>query len=281
VKCGPREEETREEDDVKDPREAFDLSGRVAIVTGAGSGIGRASARMLAAVGATVVCADVAGNAAKDTATSITTEGGNATSAEVDVAQSEQVDALVDGTVREHGRLDVMCNIAGIMHNSLVVDTDNADLDRVLAVNLKGVFYGCRAAARVMTARGIGSIVNMASGAIDTPAPTIVCYAMAKAGVAQLTKTLATEVGPQGVRVNAVAPGWIVTGMTGRHFTNPDGTIDQDRFDAVSAPMRNAAPLGRVGEPDDIAYAVLYLASDAASFVTGQIVRPNGGLSIP
>jgi 3-oxoacyl-[acyl-carrier protein] reductase len=266
---------------VKDPREAFDLTGRVAVVTGAGSGIGRASARMLAAVGATVVCADVKGDAAKETATSITSEGGAATATDVDVTQREQVDALVDGAAREHGRLDVMCNIAGIMHNSLVVDTEDVDLDRVLNTNLKGVFYGCRAAARVMTAQGSGSIVNMASGAIDTPAPTIVCYAMAKAGVAQLTKTLATEVGRQGVRVNAVAPGWIVTGMTGRHFTNADGTIDEARFDAVSAPMRNAAPLGRVGEPDDIAYAVLYLASDAASVVTGQIVRPTGGMSIP
>jgi 3-oxoacyl-[acyl-carrier protein] reductase len=132
-----------------------------------------------------------------------------------------------------------------------------------------------------MTKQGSGSIINMSSGAIDTPAPTIVCYAMAKAAVAQMTKTLAVEAGPSGVRVNAIAPGWIVTGMTGRHFMNPDGTIDDEKLAAVSAPMRNAAPLGRIGEPDDIAYAVLYLASDASSFVTGQILRPNGGLSIP
>jgi 3-oxoacyl-[acyl-carrier protein] reductase len=250
-------------------------------VTGAGSGIGRASAAMLAAVGAHVVCADVNADAADATAKQIVADGGAASGARVDVTSSREVDALVDDAFAEHGRLDVMCNIAGIMHNSLVVDTDDADLDRVLAVNLKGVFYGCRAAARVMTRQGSGSIINMSSGAIDTPAPTIVCYAMAKAGVAQMTKTLAVEAGPSGVRVNAIAPGWIVTGMTGRHFTNPDGTIDEERLAAVSQPMRNAAPLGRVGEPDDIAYAVLYLASDASSFVTGQILRPNGGLSIP
>jgi 3-oxoacyl-[acyl-carrier protein] reductase len=223
----------------------------------------------------------VNGDAAEATAGQIGGAGGLASATGVDVSRSAEVDALVDGAVREHGRLDVMCNIAGIMHNSLVVDTEDADLDRVLAVNLKGVFYGCRAAARVMTKQGSGSIVNMASGAIDTPAPTIVCYAMAKAAVAQMTKTLAVEAGPSGVRVNAIAPGWIVTGMTGRHFMNPDGTIDQEKLAAASEPMRRAAPLGRIGEPDDIAYAVLYLASDASSFVTGQILRPNGGLSIP
>jgi 3-oxoacyl-[acyl-carrier protein] reductase len=266
---------------MQDPREAFSLDGRVAVVTGAGSGIGRASAQMLAGVGATVVCADVDAPAAEATAATIVDAGGKANDAAVDVTRSSEVDDLVQRAVRDHGRLDVMCNIAGIMHNSLIVDTDDSDLDRVLAVNLKGVFYGCRAAARVMTEQGSGSIINMTSGAIDTPAPTIVCYAVAKAGVAQMTKTLAVEVGASGVRVNAVAPGWIVTGMTGRHFTNSDGTIDEDRFNAVSAPMRSAAALGRVGEPDDIAYAVLYLASDASSFVTGQILRPNGGLSIP
>lgn len=266
---------------MQDPREAFDLDGRIAVVTGAGSGIGRATAVMLAGAGATVVCADLDGDAAKATAATITDGGGAAEAAAVNVSQSPEVDDLVNRARRDHGHLDVMCNIAGIMHNSLVVDTDDADLDRVLAVNLKGVFYGCRAAARVMTEQGSGSIINMSSGAIDTPAPTIVCYAIAKAGVAQMTKTLAVEVGSHGVRVNAIAPGWIITGMTGRHFTNPDGTIDEERFNAVSAPMRNAAPLGRVGEPDDIAYAVLYLASDASSFVTGQILRPNGGLSIP
>jgi 3-oxoacyl-[acyl-carrier protein] reductase len=266
---------------MKDPRQAFDLSGRVAVVTGAGSGIGRASATMLAAVGASVVCADVNGDAAETTAKQIVGDGGSASAAQVDVSRSTEVDKLVDGAAREHGRLDVMCNIAGIMHNSLVVETEDADLDRVLGVNLKGVFYGCRAAARVMTKQGSGSIINMSSGAIDTPAPTIVCYAMAKAAVAQMTKTLAVEAGPTGVRVNAIAPGWIVTGMTGRHFMNPDGTIDEEKLAAASAPMRNAAPLGRIGEPDDIAYAVLYLASDASSFVTGQILRPNGGLSIP
>lgn len=264
-----------------DPRDSFDLGGRVAVITGAGSGIGAASARMLAAVGATVVCADVNLDAVASVADSIVGDGGKATSVACNVTARGEVDDLVQGALAAHGRVDVMANIAGIIHESLVVDTEEADLDRVLATNLKGVFFGCQSAARVMTAQGSGSIINMSSGAIDVPAPNIVCYAMAKAAVAQLTKTLAVEVGPLGVRVNAIAPGFIITGMTGRHWSQPDGTIDEDVKEKVTAPMRERSPLGRIGGPDDIAYAVLYLASDAASFMTGQIMRPNGGVAMP
>lgn len=262
------------------PRDAFDLSGRVAVVTGAGSGIGRASARILADAGAAVVCADINEEAANETASAIEATGGKADARRVDVAHRAAVNDLIASAVARFGRLDVMCNIAGIMHDSAVLDTDEADLDRVLAVNLKGVFFGCQAAGRVMAEQGSGSIINMASGAIDTPAPRIACYAIAKAGVNQLTKTLALELGPRGVRVNAIAPGFVITGMTGRHFRLPDGSIDPERFEAATAPMRRASPLGVVGEPEDIAYAVLYLASDAARFVTGQTLRPNGGVTM-
>ncbi|HLG91532.1 MAG TPA: SDR family oxidoreductase, partial [Acidimicrobiales bacterium] len=134
---------------------------------------------------------------------------------------------------------------------------------------------------RQMVAQGSGSIVNMSSGAIDTPAPGLVCYAMAKAAVAQLTKTLAVEVGRKGVRVNAIAPGFVVTGMTSRHFVRPDGTVDEKARQALLEMMASRAALGRVGEPNDVAYAVLYLASDASSFVTGQVLRPNGGVGMP
>jgi 3-oxoacyl-[acyl-carrier protein] reductase len=266
---------------MKDPRHAFDLSGRAAIVTGAASGIGRSTARTLAAAGATVVCADVNGPGAEETAASISAEGGRAVAFTVDVSRKSDVERLVTDTVSDLGRLDIMCNNAGIMHDSSVLDTDEADLDRVLAVNLKGVFFGCQAAGRVMAEQGRGSIINMASGAVDTPAPRIVCYAIAKAGVNQLTKTLALELGPKGVRVNAIAPGFVITGMTGRHFMLPDGSVDPERFDAATAPMRRASPLGIVGEPEDIAWAVLYLASDASRFVTGQTLRPNGGVTMP
>ncbi len=261
-----------------DPRPGFDLSGRVAAVTGAASGIGRASAEMLAAAGATVACCDVDLEGAKETVRRIEAAGGVGEASLVDVADREQVDAFVAGIVEGHGRLDVMANVAGIIVNNLVVDTTEEELDRVLGVNLKGVFFGCQAAARVMTAQGSGSIVNMASAAIDAPREGLISYALAKAGVAQLTKTLAMEVGPSGVRVNAVAPGFVITGMTGRHFTADDGTIDEAVKEATVAPMRDRSALRAIGDPDDIAYAVLYLASDAARFMTGQAINVTGGV---
>jgi 3-oxoacyl-[acyl-carrier protein] reductase len=261
---------------VRDVLDAFRLGGRVAVITGAGSGIGRATAQMLAGAGATVICADVDAAGAQATAAEV-----DGRSVRVDVSSKIEVDRLVGDTVDEHGRLDVLCNVAGIIHESSVADTAEADLDRVIAVNLKGVFFGCQAAAPIMIGQGSGSIVNMASGAIDIPAPNLVTYAMTKAAVAQLTRTLAVEVAPEGVRVNAIAPGFIVTKMTARHYTQDDGTVDRSKEEAVHAIMRKRTPLGILGEPDDIAYAVLYLASDASRYVTGQILRPNGGVSMP
>ena len=266
---------------MNDPRQEYDLSGRVAIVTGAGSGIGRASAAYLAAVGAAVVCADVNADAAKATAEQITGDGGTATAQQVDVSRRDDVAQLVSSAVTDFGQLDVMCNIAGIMRNTTVIETPEETLDEVLGVNLKGVFFGCQEAARVMVEQGSGSIVNMSSGAIDTPAPGLVTYAVAKAGVAQLTKSLATEVAPSGVRVNAIAPGFIITNMTARHYTNPDGTVDPEKEQQVKKGFASMAPLRRVGQPEDIASAVLFLASDASSYMTGQILRPNGGVSMP
>jgi len=263
------------------PAQAFDLHGRVAIVTGAGSGIGRASAEVLAAAGATVVCADVNAVTAKETAAAIEARGGSARSVALDVSHRAEVAEVVRTTVGDHGRLDVMCNIAGIIKTAAILETPEEDFDAVLAVNLKGVLFGCQEAAAVMVKAGQGSIVNMASGAIDAPRPELMTYGVAKVGVVQITKILAHEVGPSGVRVNAIAPGFVETGMTGRHWLNPDGSVDEERREAAVAPMRRMAPLGVVGAPADIAYAVLYLASDAARFVTGQILRPNGGVSMP
>ena len=242
----------------------FDLSGRVAIVTGAGSGIGKASAERLAEKGATVVGVDLK-NADRS----------------VDVSDRAAVHALVDDVVGQHGRLDVLCNVAGIMHDSSVLETEESDLDRVLATNFKGVLWGCQAAGKVMVEQGSGSIVNVASTAIDLGAPNLICYSAAKVAVAQLTKTLATEIGPRGVRVNAVAPGYIATGMTAGRFVQPDGSVDEEGRDRLHKMMASMAPLRRIGQPDDIAWSIVYLASDASSFVTGQILRPNGGASMP
>jgi 3-oxoacyl-[acyl-carrier protein] reductase len=261
--------------------EAFDLDGRVAVVTGAASGIGRASAALLGAAGAAVVCADLDDAGAQSVAGQLEDEGGRALGYRLDVTVPGAVDTLVEHAVAELGRLDVMANIAGIIVQSPVVDFGDDALERILAVNLIGVFKGCRAAARVMIAQGSGSIVNMASAAIDTPSPGLAGYGMAKAGVVQLTRVLATEVGPQGVRVNAVAPGFVETAMTSRHFTAADGTVDESHRAAVLGAVARTNPLRMVGQPEDVAHAVLYLASDASRFVTGQVLRPNGGVAMP
>ncbi|MDO0911269.1 SDR family NAD(P)-dependent oxidoreductase [Streptomyces sp. DT2A-34] len=249
---------------------AYDLTGRTAFVTGAASGIGRASALLLAEAGAAVHCADRDAQGLHDTATLIKASGGTARTHHLDVTDREQLRRAVATCER----LDVMAAVAGIMHSSPVLETRDEDLDRVLNVNFKGVLYACQEAAHAMLARHTkGSIITMASGAVDTGGPGLLCYGAAKAAVVQLTKTLAAEMGPHGIRVNAVAPGWIRTPMTDRH-----GTAAQNRTEAF---MARLSPLGRVGEPEDIAHAVLHLASDASAFTTGQILRPNGGVAMP
>ncbi|MGW1539988.1 SDR family NAD(P)-dependent oxidoreductase [Streptomyces sp. NPDC002309] len=250
--------------------QAYDLTGRTAFLTGAAGGIGRASAILLARAGAVVHCADRDATGLHETAALIKDQGGTAHTHQLDVTDRAQVRQAVESC----GRLDVLAAIAGIMHSSPVLETRDEDLDRVLDVNFKGVLHACQEAARVMLAQDVrGSIITMASGAVDTGGPGLLCYGAAKAAVVQLTKTLATEMGRYGIRVNAVAPGWIRTPMTDRH----DSTA-QAHTESLMARM---SPLGRVGEAEDVAHAVLYLASDASSFTTGQILRPNGGVAMP
>jgi 3-oxoacyl-[acyl-carrier protein] reductase len=252
------------------PLKAYDLTGRTAFVTGAASGIGRASAVLLATAGATVHCADLDAPGLDGTARAIKDTGGTAHTHHLDVTDRAQLHEAVASCER----LDVLAAVAGIMHSSPVLETRDEDLDRVLNINFKGVLYACQEAARLMLARRTrGSIVTMASGAVDTGGPGLLCYGAAKAAVVQLTKTLATEVGRHGIRVNAVAPGWIRTPMTDRH--------DSEAQKHTETLMTRMSPLGRVGEPEDVAQAVLYLASDASSFTTGQILRPNGGVAMP
>jgi 3-oxoacyl-[acyl-carrier protein] reductase len=191
------------------------------------------------------------------------------------------VERLVNGVIERHGRVDAMCNIAGIITESPLLELSEGEFDRMTAVNLKGVLFGCQAAGRAMAAAGRGAIVNMSSAVVDRPAAGFGAYATTKAGVAQLTKTLAVELGPRGVRVNAVAPGVIVTAMTERHYTRADGTIDEEGRAARLAALRAVSPLGTVGTPEDIANVVRYLLSEAARFVTGQVFRVNGGAMMP
>ncbi len=260
--------------------DAFDLTGRVALVTGAGGGIGRTTSEVLAAAGATVVCADIDAGRAAETASAILGQGGKAESAPLDVTVRGAAATLVEHIAARHGGLHVMCNIAGIMIDSSIIDVDPDEFDRILSVNLKGVLYGCQAAGKVMVAQRGGSIINMSSAAVLAPSPGIGPYAICKAGVAQLTKSMAVEVGGDGVRVNTVAPGFVPTNMTARYYTNPDGTVNEEAKATVLSPMARFAPMRRVGTTSDIAYCVLYLASDASSFVTGQLISPNGGVSM-
>jgi 3-oxoacyl-[acyl-carrier protein] reductase len=262
---------------MRDVFAAFDLSDRTAVVTGGGSGIGRSTAEVLSGAGANVVVGDVDLPGAEETVRLVTEAGGKALAQRCDVASKAEVDALVDRATAEFGRLDAMCNVAGIATDGLIAETTEEQLDRALAVNLKGVFFGCQAAVRVMTPQGSGSIVNVSSTAIDAPAPKYGVYSMTKAAVAQLTKTLALEAGRAGIRVNTIAPGFTITAFTSRHLYDADGNLNQEQYDAFVKQMERLSPIRRVGEPVDQAYLILYLVSDAAKFCTGQIWRANGG----
>jgi 3-oxoacyl-[acyl-carrier protein] reductase len=191
------------------------------------------------------------------------------------------VRGLAERALAGAGRLDVWANVAGVLRPGAIVDTTEADLDATLAVNLKGVYWGCAAAARAMIPRRTGSIINIASAGADVPAPGLSAYALSKAAVLMLTRTLATEVGPHGVRANAVAPGFIDTPMVAHHFTRDDGSLDSAARDAIFKSRAAQSPLAVTGEPSDIALAMLYLAADASRFVTGQTIRPNGGVAMP
>lgn len=227
------------------------------------------------------MCADIDEPAAQITADELAQGGARARALRTDVTVRADVDALVDGANQEFGRLDIMGNVAGVPHNKMIADTTDEEFERILAINLKSVFYGVQAALRIMVPQHSGNIVNLSSGAIDTPAPTLACYAMTKAAVAMLTKTAAMEAGPHGVRVNALAPGVIHTNFSRHNYVDADGNVDDEKVEQYRKRFGAMAPLGRVGEAQDIADAILYLVSDAGSFMTGQILRPNGGVAMP
>jgi 3-oxoacyl-[acyl-carrier protein] reductase len=260
---------------------AFSLQGRCAVITGAASGIGRQAAITLAQAGAHVVLADVNAAGLEATAAAVTAFGGVASIRKVDVTDRDAVEALGDFALEVGGRLDVWANIAGVILAVPIVDATEAQLDRLLDVNLKGTYWGCAAAARRMTARGGGSIINISSAGADFPAPGLSIYAMTKSAVSMLTRTLAHEAGPFGVRANAIAPGFIDTPMIAYRYSTSEGGIDMAKKAAILADRAKGSVLGITGEPADIAYAILYLASDAARFVTGQVLRPNGGVAMP
>lgn len=244
------------------------LQNKIAIVTGAGSGIGAASARRFATEGAAVVVADVRLRKAEEVAASINDAGGHALAVAVDVADAASVAAMVDTTIRELGRLDVLFNNAGTLRPGSAVELSVEDWDLVMAVNVRSVFLGAKYAVPHMEAQGGGSIINTASiSGLHGDGGSVV-YAASKAAVINLTRALSTDHAPAGIRVNAICPGTIATPPVQRMMADPVAL--QRNLDAHA--------LRRLGRPEEIAAAAVWLASDESSFVTGEALVVDGGL---
>jgi NAD(P)-dependent dehydrogenase (short-subunit alcohol dehydrogenase family) len=243
------------------------LEGKVAVVTGGASGIGRATVELFHAEGASVVVADVSGRET-EVADRL---GERALAVNVDVSDSSSVAALIDTTVTRFGALDVLHNNAGIEGTiAPLEDTDEAAFDRVVAVNLRGVYLGMRYAIPAMKARGGGSIVNTASAAGLVGMPMLSAYCATKGGVVQLTKAAGAELAPSGIRVNAICPGPIDTPLLRE--------LGREHPEAVSGAVA-LTPMARQAQPEEIARVALFLASDDSSFVTGAALAADGGLT--
>jgi 3-oxoacyl-[acyl-carrier protein] reductase len=245
------------------------LTGRVAVVTGGSRGIGRAIGVALGSLGAKVVLNYTSNEAAAaEAAAAVTAAGGTAVTKRFDVSDAAAVDAAFKEVVASEGGLHILVNNAGVAVNTLVLGAKDADWKRAIDVNLNGTFYCCRSALRhLLKARDAGRIINITSITGEIGSAGQAPYVAAKAGIIGLTKTLAREYASRGVTVNAVSPGYIETDMTAND-------LPAER----RAQLLKDIPLGRVGKPEDVAAAVAYLAGPAAAYVTGQVLRVNGGL---
>lgn len=244
------------------------VAGKRALVAGAGGGIGGAAARALAREGASVVCGDVDRAAALACAAEIVAAGGRAVGVHLDVSERASVDAAVATAVAELGGLDVSLDSAGISVTASLLDLDPADWQRVLAVNLTGAFHLGQAAARRMVAQGQGgSIITVTSQLAEVGIPDKTAYLASKGGARSLTMGMALDLAPHGIRANAIAPGPVLTGLTRGRFAD-----DETRRWTLAR-----IPLGRLGDPEDLAGAVLYLASDDSRWVTGTTLVVDGG----
>jgi 3-oxoacyl-[acyl-carrier protein] reductase len=249
-------------------RISTNLDGQVALVTGAARGLGRTIAQTLAAAGAKVACIDVNADTLAETVSSIRQTGGTAEPVACDVTDSGRVNQVVDEVLEKWGELNILVNNAGITRDNMIVRMKDEQWDAVLNINLRGTFLFTRAAARPMMKSRRGRIINVASlsGLMGNPGQAN--YSASKAGVIGLTRTVAKELASRNVTVNAVAPGFIATDMT--------AALGEEILQEV----RKHIPLGRLGEPQDVADAVLFLASEAASFITGHVLAIDGGLTV-
>jgi 3-oxoacyl-[acyl-carrier protein] reductase len=242
------------------------LKDKVAIITGASRGIGRAMAAKMAACGAKVVVSARSAEALESLVSEIAAGGGEAVSVPTDIASADDVERLFDTAIEKFGRVDILVNNAGITRDNLLVRMKDADWDAVLDTNLKGAFLCTRAAAKIMGKQRIGRIINISSVVGEMGNAGQANYCASKAGLIGLTKSVARELAKRNVTVNAVTPGFIVTDMT------------DVLSDKVKESLLGQIPLGRFGEADDIVAAVMFLASDQAGYITGQVLGVNGGM---
>lgn len=243
------------------------LKDKIAIVTGAGSGIGRAIAIEFAKEGAKVVASDINEDTAQETVKLITEKDGEAIAIKTDVSNKEDIDAMVKKAINEFGGLDILVNNAGVALMADLANTTDEIWQKTIDVDLKGVFLGIRAAAPEMEKRGKGKIINTASIAGKIGFPGITAYCAAKGGVVNLTRETALDLATKKINVNAIAPGVIKTNMT----------VDILKDPKQAEGMLAQTPLGRFGEPEDIAHLAVYLASDESDFMTGQTIAIDGG----
>jgi dihydroanticapsin dehydrogenase len=246
------------------------LAGKVTIVTGAGSGIGRATAVRFAEEGARVTCVDVHGESARETATSI---GDAAFAVTADVSVAAQVQAYTDSTVERWGGLHAVFNNAGVNLPGVFHEATDEVVDRTLNVNVKGCIYGCRYAIPHMLRAGGGSLINTSSVNGLVAEPFLAIYATSKGAIVMLSKGIALDYAKQGIRCNAIAPGWVDTPVNSAHAEMLGG------LDKVYADIDSFQPIGRPGTPREIANVALFLASDESSFVTGSVLVADGGMT--
>lgn len=246
------------------------LDGRIAIITGGGSGIGHEACKLFAAEGATVIVADRNADAATAVAREITAGRGKAEPFAVDVGKEAEIEAMVAAVVAKHGRIDILVNNAGYGIAGTVVSTSEADWDALMAVNVKGVFLGCKHVIPVMARNGGGAIVSTASAAANIGIHDRAAYVASKGAVAALTRAMAIDHVDAGIRINAVAPGTIESPYFTKILSGPDGA-------ELRRGLEERQAMERLGKPVEIAQAMLWLASDDASFCTGTVMVVDGG----